>query len=99
MTSITNRLELLTLKVQTLLTTIPQNYFMLLLQLNSNLNYLLQDKTQLSATTNSLNKINMKNGREFQQQTKQKLNVFLKTNAKTKTKRGNSYENIMNTQQ
>ena len=46
--TINNRLNLLTPKVQTLLKTIPQNYCKLLLQMNSNLNYLLSVKTHNS---------------------------------------------------
>src|SRR3954468_9254506 len=75
-TSITNRLKLLTPKVQTLLKTIPQNYCKLLLQKNSNLNYLLQVKTHNSVQqANSLNKINIKT----QESSSNKLNKrFLK---------------------
>ena len=66
MTSITNRLKLLTPKVQTLLKTIPQNYCKLLLQLNSNLNYLFPSQdTKSVQQANSLNKINMKTKESF----------------------------------
>src|SRR4051812_20083442 len=95
---IPNRLELLTRKVQTLLTTIPQNYCKLLLQLNSNLNYLLQDKTQLNATSNSLNKINMKT-KESSRNKLKKSEAFEKDRRKLKAKHGSSYEKIKNIQQ
>src|SRR3954464_14283050 len=98
MTPITNMLEILTPKFQTLLTTIPQNYCMLLLQLNSNLHYLLQDKTQLSATPNSLNKINMKT-KESSRKKLNKSQGSCERRTKTKTKHGSTYEKIKNTQQ
>src|SRR4051794_14757728 len=82
MTSITNRLELLTPKVQTLLKTIHQNYCKLLLQLNSNLNYLLSVNTHNSVQqANSLNKINMK----------------INKHESTRAKHDNNYEKIKNT--
>ena len=66
MTSITNRLELLTPKVETLLTTIPQNYCKLLLQneLQPQLPTLSQD-TQLSATGKLSKQDKHENSREF----------------------------------
>ena len=88
MTPITNRLKLLTPKVQILLTSIPQNYCKLLLKLNS--------KPQLSATTNSLNKINMKT----KESSSNKLNKIQGSCLRqTKNKHGSSYEKIKNTQQ
>ena len=69
-TPITNRLKLLTPIVQTLLKSIPQNYCKLLLYLNSNLNYLLMQDTQLSATSQLSKQDKHDNSREFQNQPK-----------------------------
>ena len=74
MTPITNKLNLLTPKVQTLLKTIPKNYCKLLLQLNRNLNYLLSSEdTQLIATDQHSKQDKHENSREFQQQPKSKF--------------------------
>src|ERR1041385_637387 len=66
MTSITNRLKLLTPKVQTLLKTIPQNYCKLLLQREKQLQLptSIQD-TKLSATCKLSNKIKHATYRKF----------------------------------
>ena len=69
-TPITNMLKLLAPIVQTLLKSIPQNYCKLLLYLNSNLNYLLMQDTQLSATSQLSDQDKHDNSREFQKQPK-----------------------------
>ena len=68
MTSITNRLKLLTPKVQTLLTTIPQDYCKLLLKRIATSIPTSSQDTKLSATGKLSKQDKHENSREFQQQ-------------------------------
>src|ERR1041385_1388540 len=97
-TPITNSLELLTPKFQTLLTSMPQNYCKLLLKLNSNLNYLLSRQDTNQCNNQLLNKINMKT-KESSSNKLNKIQGSCYRQTKTIIKHGSSYEKIKNTQQ
>ena len=94
---ITNRLKLLTPKVQTLLKSIPQNYWKLLLQKEQQpqLPTFSQD-TQLSATGKLSKQDKNENSREFKPQTNYKI-LERNKHESTRAKHDKSYEKIKNT--